>query len=269
MFIMLFILLKRSPWSDIYIIFEGYKMKKRSLIVSVVMMTLITMIPCFTAPSVKIDASWVRPDYKAKKFNKIIVIAVFKVITTRQYAERKISELLKKNGVDAIMGINVITPGEDKPSKEAFVKKMKALNVDGAIIVNLVDVKKENPQAKKENQKTSVEHYDNLSWNYGYFGNWGYPGYVGGHGYYGPGYHGGYYASYTVSNYNISYDPNWTDTTKKVVLAMHFYEIGKDKLVWVTQSSNAHVDQANIEYYINAYANALVDKMIGMKLVEK
>jgi hypothetical protein len=244
-------------------------MKKRNLIVSVVIMTVLTMVPCFTAPSVKIDASWVRPDYKAKKFNKILVVADFKVITTRQYAEKKISELLKKNGIDAIKSIDVITPGEKRPGKVAFIKKMKELNVDGAIIVNLVSVKKENPQAAKEEQKTSVEHYDNLSWDYGYFSSWGYPGYVGGPGYYGPGYYGGYYASYTVDNYDISYDPNWTDTTKKVVLAMHFYEIGKDKLVWVAQSTHARVDQADIELYINAYANVLVDKMIGMKLVQK
>jgi hypothetical protein len=225
-------------------------------------MTSVAVISCDTT-SVMINASWVRPDYKPKKFNKVLVISDVKVITRRQRVEKTVAERLKKNGINAIPGITVITPGEPgekKPGKENFIKKMKDMNFDGVILIKLVAVKDDSSKAVREKEKTTVEHFDNLSWTFGDFYGWGYPGY----GYYGPSYN----VSYTMSSYEISYDPNWTDTAKKAVLDLDFYEIGKDLLVWKAQSSVGKVDVGNIDIFIDSFSKTIVDKLIAMKLVQ-
>jgi hypothetical protein len=241
-------------------------MKKTHLFLPMIIMIVSTAISCATIP-VQINASWVRPDYKPKKFNKVLVVSDMKIITNRQLVEKKIAGLLEKNGINAIVGLTVIPPGEKKPGKEAFIKKMKEMNIDGVIMVTLVDVKNEPAKTVEKDKKASVEHDEGVAWNFGFFYDGGYPGFIGDPGYYGPGYYASFSTHYSITKYDISYDPRWTDTTKRVIVATHFYEIGKDKLVWAAQSTMANVDQAKIEIFIDSFSKALVNKLIGMKLI--
>lgn len=231
-------------------------MKKINLFLPIIM-TAVAVISCDTRP-VEINASWVRPDYKPKKFNKVLVISDLKVITSRERVEKTMAKLLKKNGIDAIAGITVIKPWVNKPGKGEFIKKMKDMNFDGVILITLVDVKKDTAEPVKKKEKATIEHFDNLSWTFGDFYYWGYPGY------YGP----SYYVQYTTSTYEIQYDPNWTDTKKKVILNLHFFEVDKDLLVWAAQSSVAKVDPGYVDVFIDSFSKAIVDQFVSMKLVQ-
>ncbi|MCU0847618.1 MAG: hypothetical protein MUD12_06990 [Spirochaetes bacterium] len=84
--------------------------------------------------STKITATWKNGKYAGGPFKKIVVLALFKRLDSRETFEAFIAEELRKSGTDAIPSLSLVTP-KQKYSYAAMEALFNKNNIDGIMIL--------------------------------------------------------------------------------------------------------------------------------------
>ncbi|MFS4415254.1 hypothetical protein [Maribacter sp. 2307ULW6-5] len=88
-------------------------------------------------------SEWTKENYNGKEFDKLTVLVVSKDMEVRQEAEEAIVAQLVNQGQDAITGMNIVSlvAGESEWQEEQLVKRLKEQEVDGVLVLSLVNVR--------------------------------------------------------------------------------------------------------------------------------
>ncbi|MBK9330855.1 MAG: hypothetical protein IPM96_00275 [Ignavibacteria bacterium] len=216
----------------------------RKILLSVI--TLVFVLTFYSCSSVtEMSGTWKKPATIAKKYNKIIVMGVSSNIVAKSKVENAIVSQLKKSGINAVAGTNVISTtmfdsdgdGKADPEKQEIVKeKMKELGVDGALVISVLDIKEEER-------------------------------YVPGSTYYSP--YNSYYPfyNYYYGSYNMVNTPGYYTKSTNVFLTSNFYDVTTEDLIWSAQSET--LNPASISDLASSYSERMVEDFLSSGIVRK
>ena len=112
--------------------------------------------------STKTTGEWKNPELGSKKFNHILVIGVAKQLDRRKFYEDAFARQLNRLGVMAIASYNII-PQDKMQDKEAIVKSIAGLGIDGVIITRLLGVKEQGPVTQGKTYKVPYGYYNRMN----------------------------------------------------------------------------------------------------------
>jgi hypothetical protein len=178
--------------------------------------------------SVSLTGSWITPEAKSIEGRTIAIFCVTPRINIREKVETQIMDGLKAKGVNAISSLDFITPG--KMDIEIIKTMLKNKNVDGVIIISLLDAQKETY-------------------------------YVPGTTAYYPTYYGRPYYGYYGTMYGNVYNPGYYETTTSYFIECNAYRLSDDALVYSCQTKT--VDPTNVDKFAYEFANVIVKDLVS------
>ena len=205
-----------------------------------VIVLLIFLAACRSSTS--LVATWQAPDYEGPSpdMKKIAVVALTANESSKLAMERMFIERLQFLGYEGVYGSSILVPSIiKKENKEMIENMMKEKNIDGVLILSLLDVK----------QGTQ---------------------YVPGTGVYSPGpYYGGYYGYYSY-NYNHYYGgtPGYYTTTQSIYLEANFYDINVDNGKIVSSMQTESVDPTDIEALADSFSYTVLKELLTQNILE-
>jgi hypothetical protein len=105
---------------------------------------------------------WKDPELGAKKFRHILVIGVAKQEEKRKFYEDEFAKQLNRLGVLAIASHNIL-PHDKMQDKDAIMKSIAGLGVDGVIITRLLGIKEEGPVTLGKTYKVPYGYYNKMN----------------------------------------------------------------------------------------------------------
>ncbi|TAI47321.1 hypothetical protein [Flagellimonas allohymeniacidonis] len=87
------------------------------------------------------QSTWIKESYSDRQYAKIAVVGVGKDLSARNTFEQDAVELLRAQGINAVVGIHMFPPGgkvEIRGPKD-YIKIIKENNLDGVLTMALVD----------------------------------------------------------------------------------------------------------------------------------
>jgi len=216
---------------------------KKFILLAVVIFTMTLFSSCTSVT--EITGTWKKPATPAKKYSKIIVLGLTGDIVKRAAVENSVVQNLKKNGINAVAGSNILPDNfmdsdkngkVDDEAKKIITTKLKEQGIDGAFTMSLDDVKES-------------EHY------------------IPGSSYYVP--YTGYYPFYNY--YYTSYErvntPGYYAKTTNVFLTSNFYDVSSEQLVWSAQSNT--INPQSLTDFAKSYGASIVDDFLNDGVVKK
>ena len=221
---------------------------KKILIPALLSMLMgITFISCSTVT--EINGTWKKPGTTGKKYSKIAVLGVSKDVVKRSTIERAVVSNMKKYGINAVSGTDLIPDtfldkdgdGQvDENIREEIVAKLKENGVDGAFVMALTGKKEE-------------EYYVPGTYSYG-------PSYSPYAGYYG-------FNSYFYGAWNTVYSPGYYAKQTNIFFASNFYNVDTEQLVWSAQSET--FDPQSLKTFAESYSKMVVEEFVSSGVVRK
>src|SRR5436190_16951510 len=104
---------------------------------------LIVIASYSSCTSAYLASSWTKSGYTAQPYKKILVLAIAKSTSNRAAVEGSMVKELNKKGYHAVSTLDVFpnfNPGM-KLERAVMVQKLKENNIDGMMILSLLDVK--------------------------------------------------------------------------------------------------------------------------------
>lgn len=196
--------------------------------------------------STYISNTWEKSGYSGKKFNKLLVLAIAKKnVSGERTLEDMVVKKLKESGINAVQSYTAIPRDlidknrdgkvdDNDAARDLLESKIQELGIDGAIIMALKDVSKE-------------QYYvpGTTAWTPSY--------------YYTP------YHSYYFNSYNAVYSPGYYVNNTNVYFESSVFTAANRELVYAVQSETSN--PANLSDFINSYATTLVNKLIEDRVV--
>ena len=105
--------------------------------------SLLIILSLASCSSMTLTGEWKDKNYSKGPFKKYIVIGLFKKLSVREGMEDAISRALRKNGVEAISSLTVLTPDREIKNNDRDLDNfLHLLGVDGVLIVRLLGLDK-------------------------------------------------------------------------------------------------------------------------------
>ncbi|KQC28637.1 hypothetical protein [Flagellimonas eckloniae] len=105
------------------------------------MITLSIVMLFLSCGVTKMESTWTSNDYPDREYSKIAVVGIGKDLAARNTFEQDAVELLRAQGINAVVGIHMFPPGgkvEIRGPKD-YIKIIKENNLDGVLTMALVD----------------------------------------------------------------------------------------------------------------------------------
>lgn len=193
--------------------------------------------------SPKFGADWTKPDYTSRTFNKIAVVGISKDLKARTDFESTATELLKKQGINAVEGISIFPANMKMTEKNQseLLSILKKNKVDGIIAMSLID--------SEESQKFQSGQYQNIDLGYYRVGR------------------------YLVRRYTTIQEPDYYVTSKSYLIEAILYDLkgnvssNQDRLVWRGQSKL--VDPSSSASAAKSFSKQLVGHLIEKEIIQK
>ncbi|MEO8665529.1 MAG: hypothetical protein ABI462_08520 [Ignavibacteria bacterium] len=193
----------------------------------------------------EVTGTWKKPATVAKKYNKVAVLGISGDIVKRSAVEKAIVSQLRKYGINAVSGSNILpdsfidSDGDgkvDSENKEAIQAKFKDQGIDGVFVISVMDVKES-------------EHY------------------VPGSTYYSPS--SGYYPFYNYywGTYNVTHTPGYITKSTNYFLSSNFYDLSDEQLLWSGQSET--FNPQSLSDFSKSYAEAVTQDFVNSGVIKK
>jgi hypothetical protein len=117
--------------------------------------------------SSKITGEWKDPELGSKKYSHILVIGVAKQPDRRKFYEDEFAKQLNRQGIMAIASHTII-PRDKMQDKDAIVKSIEGLRVDGVIVTRLQGIKEQKQVPQGKTYQVPYGYYNNM---YDYYNN--------------------------------------------------------------------------------------------------
>lgn len=237
--------------------------------------TLMYLLPLalFTScSSAFLTSSWTNETYTPQKFEKVLVLAIASKTSNRAAVEGAVVDEMRKQGIHAVSSLstfpgsqNAFSDQQIRISREELADKLKEQNVDGLLVLSLLDKKVEevyvegstHTQTSTINQgvqsapayNQSAYHDPNYQYNYhpdGYNNR------------YDP-YYTNYYTYYETVQTTVT-EPGYYENQTTLYLESNFYKVEDGLLAWSGQSEV--IDAASVSIGASDWATVLVKGMI-------
>jgi hypothetical protein len=237
--------------------------------------TLLTS--CSTA---LLTSSWTNDTYSAQPYEKVLVFAIASKISNRAAVEGAMVNEFKKQGINAISSLSVF-PGsqnatseqQTKISKEELAQKLKENNIDGLLVLSLLDKKEEqvyvegNTYTKSStiNQGVYSEPVNNNPvYNQPVYNQSAYNYHANGYNDRYDQYYNNYYTYYETVQTTIT-EPGYYENQTTLYLESNFYRVSDASLVWSGQSEV--VDAADVTSGATDWAVVLRKALIKYNII--
>lgn len=203
---------------------------------SVVQRTLLFLVAiCIAAcTTTAVKAVWKDEAYQTKP-KRFLVIAMFKNQTVRRLVEDEFRNYLKYSGADAATGYDEF-PGNDLPTKEAVMEKLKAGGYDAFLITRVTDSRTEHRTVSSSAPLT-------------------------------PGAYGGGYGGYYGHGYTAVHSMSYTVEDQFTTVEASLYDIATEKLVW-TATTETWIAEGQ-QKLVRTYVAVMMDSLQKNGLVRK
>jgi hypothetical protein len=223
---------------------------------------------CSTA---RLTSSWTNETYTAQKYNKVLVFAIASQTSNRAAVEGAMTNELKKKGINAISSLSVFPNSQNAISgqqilipKEELAQKLKDKNIDGLLVLSLLDRKEEQvyveghttTQSSTSPQAVTVQPGYNYNNGYNYHNN----------GYndrYDP-YSNDYYVYYETVQTTVT-EPGYYENQTTLYLESNFYRVSDASLAWSAQSEV--VNPSDVSSSARDWAVQLTKAMIKYQII--
>lgn len=171
--------------------------------------------------------SWKNPDTVQTNFSKIAIVGVFPKEELKSTFENEIIQRLKKQGVNAIASIDVLSPNLKKRNadSEKVIKHLKSKGYDAVLMVTVSGMNQ-----KKEYTTGSISYAPTT-----YYGRFG---------------------QYYRTTYRKTWSPGYFRQERIFYLEAHLYGLSEGHLVWLFEYELSNPD--SIKNASKAYAKKLV-----------
>lgn len=227
---------------------------------------------CGTA---SLTSSWTNDAYSPQRFEKVMVLAIASKTSNRAAVEGAVVDELKKQGIQAVSSLSVFPGSQNafseqqaKVSKEELAQKLKENDVDGLLVLSLLDKKVEEvyvegttyTQSQTINQGVYSEPvYNHPGYNQdpnnNYYYNYHPNGYTDRY----DQYYTNYYTYYDNVQTTIT-EPGYYENQTTLYLESNFYRVEDAILVWSGQTEV--VDASSVASGATDWAVVLVKGMI-------
>ncbi len=177
---------------------------------------------------------WNDESYTGPKFQKVLVLGVFKDDIQRRAFESTFVKEVDAEGKQAIAGYTQMPEQDDFDSKEKILAVVKKTGADSVLITSFKGVIE-----KQRDVAPRVDYVPRMGINYGRYG-YGYRGYYG-------------------STYEAVYRPGYTITDSIVQLETRVYSVKNEKLVWAGKTKT--VNASSGEKVVKELAQLVVKDM--------
>ncbi len=194
-----------------------------------------------------ITGIWKKPDYKGKKFQNILVVAISDDIVKRSNVEKILAKTMKESGVNASASSSALPPDlikmdndgkMDSTQKSNVKSQITSMGFDGVVVVSLLDIKDKQTYVPGQTYYSPSHYY--LSPGYGYYNYW-------------------------YSSYNYVHSPGYYVNTKEIFLSTQLFDVNSEELLWAAESETQN--PSNISSLSSSYSYSIVEKMIQSKAV--
>jgi hypothetical protein len=185
--------------------------------------------------------SWTNDNYQNKTYKKILVLGISENNSKRAAVESALVKRLFEKDIPAVASLSLFPPQlQHAPvSEERMIDAVKNNNIDGVLIISLLDIKKEE-RAVPATSYTSGPRY--------------------------PYYHTPYYGYYSTTHRTV-HTPGYTVETEKFYLESNFYSVKSKELAWTLQSES--IDPENISDFAVQYSETIVSSMLNANLFDR
>jgi hypothetical protein len=241
-------------------------------------LTLLSLTSCSSA---LLTSSWTNETYTAQRYEKVLVLAVASKTSNRASVEGAVSDELKKQGINAISSLSLF-PGSQKAfsdqqskiSKEELAQKLKEQNVDGLLILSLLDKKVEEvyvegttyTKTETINQGVYSEPvYNHPGYNQDPNNNYYYNYHPNGYNDRYDQYYNNYYTYYDNVQTTIT-EPGYYENQTTLYLESNFYRVEDAMLVWSGQSEV--VDATSVAVGALDWAKVIAKAMVKYNAIQ-
>jgi hypothetical protein len=185
--------------------------------------------------------SWTNDNYQNKTYKKILILGISENTSNRAAVESAIVKRLFEKDIPAIASLSLFPPQlQHTPvSEQKMIDAVKNNNIDGVLIISLLDIKREEKAVPATSYTTGPRY---------------------------PYYRTPYYGHYSNMHRTV-HTPGRTIRTKKFYLESNFYSVKSKGLVWTAQSET--IDPKNISDFAVQYSETITSSMLDAKLFDR
>lgn len=237
---------------------------------------LLPLILCTSCSSALLTSSWTNDTYTSQKYDKILVFAIASKVSNRAAVEGAITNELKKKGINAVSSLSLF-PGSQKAmaeqqnmiSREELEQKLKDNNIDGFLVLSLLDMKEEQVyvegQTHTQTQTISQGVYSEPVHNQPEYNNYyGYNYHPNGYNDRYDQYYNNYYTYYQTVQTTVT-DPGYYENQTTLYLESNFYRVSDASLAWSGQSEV--VNASDVTSGAVDWAKVIVKGMIKANVI--
>lgn len=194
-----------------------------------------------------VTGTWKKPDYKGKKFQNILIVAISKDLIKRSNVEKNLARTMKESGINATASTTALPPdliktdgsGKMDSTQKAVVKsQIESMGFDGIIVVSLLDIKDKQTYVPGQTYYAPSHYY--LSPGYGYYNYW-------------------------YSSFNYVQTPGYYVNEKDIFLSTQLFDVKTEELLWAAESETGN--PSNISSLSASYSLSITEKMIQSRAV--
>jgi hypothetical protein len=237
---------------------------------SACLLCVILFTSCSTA---LLTSSWTNETYTSQQYDKVLVFAIASKTSSRAAVEGAVTNELKKQGINAVSSLslfpgsqNALAEQQNKISKEELAQKLKDNNVDGLLVLSLLDRKVEEVyvegQTHTQTQTLNQGVYSEPVYNrpeydyYDYHPN----GYNDRY----DQYYNNYYSYYQTVQTTVT-EPGYYENQTTLYLESNFYRVSDASLAWSGQSEV--VDAADVTSGAVDWAKVLGKALVKYEII--
>lgn len=218
---------------------------KKYLLTPVLLTTVFIFTSCMGAYT-DISGTWTKPDYKAKKYNKILVVGISDEIVKRYSVEAAFVKELGKDKIKSTTSNELVDFSKLGMKEEGKIdslkitelkKKVDEAGYDGAIVISLLDV-----QEKTEYVPGETYYHPHY---YSYYRPYAYRGFY----------------NYYYSTYSVVSRPGYHINKKSIYIETRLYNLKTDEMVWACTSET--MDPSNLKEFSKSLARTVVNSMLN------
>jgi len=186
--------------------------------------------------SARLTSSWTNETYTSQKYNKILVFAIASQTSNRAAVEGAVTQDLNERGIHAVSALSLFPQTQNASggqqgmlSREELAQKLKDNNVDGLLVLSLLDRREEQVyvEGHTTTHSTTTPQQGFVEPVYDYH----YNGY---NDRYDP-YYNDYYVYYETVQTTVT-TPGYYENQTTLYLESNFYRVSDASLVWSGQS---------------------------------
>ena len=198
-----------------------------------------------------ISGTWTKPGYKAKKYNKILVVGISDEIVKRNTVETAfVNELgkdkIKSSTSNELVDFSKLGMNEegkiDSVQIEELKKKVNEAGYDGAIVISLLDIQEKTDYVP--GQTYYNPHY------YSYYRPYAYRGFY----------------NYYYTTYSVVTRPGYYVNKKSIYIETRLYNLKTDEMVWACTSET--MDPSNLKEFSKSLAGTVVSSMLNDYIIK-